>query len=62
MGLFIPLESEFYTVRSWFYQQDFPLPNQNSVFLHDFYAWEQLKIRIPRAGVLTWLALACVIV
>lgn len=65
MGLFIPLESEFYTVRSWFYQQDFPLPNQNSVFLHDFYAREQLKIRIPRAiyfSVLTWLALACVIV
>lgn len=49
MGLFIPLESEFYTVRSRFYQQDFLLPNQKSVFLREFYAWEQLKIRIPGA-------------
>jgi len=64
VNLFIALESEFYAVRSWFYQQDFLLPNQNSVFLHEFYAWEQLKICVSSAicfGVLTWLALACVI-
>lgn len=38
VGLLILLESEFYTITSWFYQQDFLLPNQNSVSLHKFYA------------------------
>lgn len=64
VGLLILLESEFYSITSWFYRQDFLSPNQNSVSLHKFYAWEQLKIRIPSAiyfGVSTWLALVCVI-